>query len=79
MYKRQDYFSRLARSVAELLQRDGLEAMLGAPGGVHTAPCAGAEDILKCAALAAVSYTHLGSQKPKRHLPFSRPGPEVLP
>ena len=47
-----DYFSRLARSVAELLQRDGLEAMLGAPGGVHTAPCAGAEDILKCAALA---------------------------
>lgn len=46
-----DYLRRLDRAVAGLLQREGLEAMSGAPGGVHTAELSGAEGVLKSAAL----------------------------
>lgn len=46
-----DYLRRLDRSISELLQKDGLEALAGAPGGVHTADISGAEDVLLSAAL----------------------------
>ena len=46
-----DYLRRLSRSVTELLQKEGLEALAGAPGGVYTAERTGAEDILASAAL----------------------------
>ena len=46
-----DYLKRLGRAVMELLQRDGLEALFGARGGVHAVDGSGASELLSGAAL----------------------------